>query len=310
MKISSLKNTKLYAFASTDIGTRQENQDNYLIIQKEEDRIIAKYLKDEQELVKPINNWNESKIRIAVADGMGGHANGRQIAEELIEELIKLPAQESLEGIRNEINVIHHKLYDRHLPHTEKSPGTTLIMADLDINTGKGVLLNVGDSRAYMLSKPVLWKKPAPVQITFDHSNAEFSYRDGEMDSETYMHHRNSQQIRIAQAIGFGSRGIVKDSDGNKPFRPDKKLRIDMKPDLSSSFKSHADVINFKISRRQIMMLSSDGLWSGEENGQWFYSKPLTGINQEITNQLIENVKERNINDNITLILCGWIIKN
>jgi Na+-transporting NADH:ubiquinone oxidoreductase, subunit NqrF len=58
MKISSLKNTKLYAFASTDIGTRQENQDNYLIIQKEEDRITAKYLKDEQELVKPINNWN------------------------------------------------------------------------------------------------------------------------------------------------------------------------------------------------------------------------------------------------------------
>ena len=303
-----LQTLNLVAFADSHIGTRQENQDNYLLIQKEHDKITAHFLKDEQKQSIHLSAWpDDSIIRIAVADGMGGHANGRQIAEQLIDELIELPPQYTPENLKQQISDIHKRLYDSYAPHAEKKPGTTLVMADINRQTGKGVLINVGDSRAYIIKKSFFKKNyPTIRQLTKDHSYAEFSYRDGELDKKLYINHINSQQIRIAQAIGLGSRGIIKDDEGFKPNRPDKEIRIDLKHELGKNFQTHADAFSFELKPDELIMLSTDGLWSGESTGHWNNNFLFNKISPHVLKQIIETALEQNANDNITLAISGF----
>ena len=296
------------AFAQSHKGPRPENQDNYLIIQKEKSQVIARYLKDEKPMSQPLSNWPNDITRIAVADGMGGHANGRQIAEQLVDELIQLPPQDSPESMRQHILTIHQQLYDDyHLPHDDKSPGTTLVMADIYCQTGKAVIINVGDSRAYMIRpRRFIQKLPEIDQLTRDHSYAEFAWRDGEIDQTTYDNNLNVQHNRLAQAIGFGSRGLLKDEEGFKPFQPDKGLRIDLVHDLAKEYKSHADAFHMTIKSNDILMLASDGLWSGIKTGHWLNDHLFSHLTSDILNQLIDTALHQDASDNITVVVSGF----
>jgi len=297
----------LQAYGDSDICNRNENQDNYLIMCHKNNETKAVFLKDQKKHTQIINDWNKEYIRIAVADGMGGHAHGRQISEKLIQELIKLEVQKTPDQMRKQILDLNIKLYDQYLPHNERSPGTTLILADIEVKTGKGVMINVGDCRAYILNKkPFMFNNWYIKQITYDQTDAEYSYRDGEMEKKDYMAHKNSNNNRIVQAIGFGSMGIIKDDNGRKPYRPDKNLRIDIESDLVSELKSHADSFYFQIKKNQILMISSDGLWSGISNGQWYFDKNISELNQDLVSHIIKEGLSKNANDNITVILCGF----
>jgi len=307
-KLFESKSRSLISFAQSHQGPRQENQDNYLIIQKEKNQVIARYLNDEKPISQPLPDWPDNMIRIAVADGMGGHANGRQIAEQLVSELLQLPPQYTPEAMKQHIIDIHHRLFDTfNLNHDDKSPGTTLVMADIHRQTGQAVLINVGDSRAYLI-QPRRFRKKLPVihQLTKDHSFAEFAWRDGEIDQTTYNNNLNVQHSRLAQAVGFGSRGLLKDEEGFKPFQPDKGLRIDLANDLSTKLKSHADAFQITIKSNDILMLSSDGLWSGESTGQWFNDHPFYDVTQALLTQLIDIAIHRNATDNITVAMSGF----
>jgi len=277
-ELLGMQSRSFIAFPLSYKGPRQENQDNYLIIQKLQDQAIARCLKDENEIRLPLKTWPDDIIRIAVADGMGGHANGRQIAEQLMDQLIQLQPQHSPETMKQQIIDIHNQLYDAYaIPHNDRSPGTTLVLADIHRQTGQAVLIHVGDSRAYLIQPRRFTKKlPDIRQLTKDHSFAEFSYRDGELDQTTYVNNLNIQKIRLAQAVGFGSRGILTDEDGFKPFRPDKRIRIFLAHDLTQKYRSQADDFYVTIKSNDILMLSSDGLWSGESTGQWYNEHMFT----------------------------------
>lgn len=307
-KLLKSKPGSFIAFAKSHKGHRQENQDNYLIIQKEQNQVIAQFLKDEKPISQPLSNWPDNITRIAVADGMGGHANGRQIAEELVQELIQLHPQNTPETMRQNINAIHQQLYDHyHLPHDDKSPGTTLVMADINHQTGQAVLINVGDSRAYLIQpRRFTQKLPMIRQLTKDHSFAEFAWRDGEIDNTTYANNLNARQTRLAQAVGFGSRGLLKDDEGFKPFQPDKGLRIDLVKDLATELKYHADTFHISIKSNDILMLSSDGLWSGESTGLWFNDHQFRHLTPDLLTKLIDTALQRNANDNITVVMSGF----
>jgi len=307
-KLFKSKPGSFIALALSHKGTRQENQDNYLIIQKEKNEVTARYLKDEKPMSQPISNWPDDITRLAVADGMGGHANGRQIAEQLVQELMQLPPQYSPESLKQQILSIHHQLYDHyHLPHNDKSPGTTLVMADIHHQTGQAMLFNVGDSRAYLIrTRRFTQKMPMVRQLTKDHSYAEFAWRDGEIDQTTYNNNLNVQNNRLAQAVGFGSRGLLKDKDGFKPFQPDKGLRIDLVKDLSKSLKTHADVFQMTFQSNDILMLASDGLWSAERTGHWFNDDLFNHLSSDLLIHLINTALHRNASDNITVVVSGF----
>ena len=72
--------------------------------------------------------------------------------------LIQLQPQHSPETMKQQIINIHNQLYDAYaIPLNVRSPGTTLVLADIHRQTVQAVLIHVGDSRAYLiLSLPSL----------------------------------------------------------------------------------------------------------------------------------------------------------
>ncbi len=292
----------LQAYASSDRGQfRDENQDNFLILQLEKDRVNACSLAEETYHKTIAKNWPETYIRVAVADGMGGHEGGRQISEAVIRGLMRIPPRKTPQAMRSAIMELHRKLRLKFSSKSEKSPGTTLVMADIERKSGKGVMLSIGDSRAFLLSKSQ-WD-----QVTHDHHISEFSWRDGEISREDYEKRLKAGGHRIAQALGYGAAGIVRDKNGHKPYRFDPGIRLDLEKELPPDLSEHADVFTFRFSPGDILMLASDGLWSAKSGGSWWKTVSGELFSQDGVNQLIQSaVKDHEVYDNVTVVMCGF----
>ena len=79
-------NTSVY----TDKGQRQENQDNYLVIQTEAGQAVAHYQYEQKPQRVKLDNWPPQMMRLAVLDGLGGHPLARQITEITCQELLDI----------------------------------------------------------------------------------------------------------------------------------------------------------------------------------------------------------------------------
>ena len=110
--------------AATDVGmVRPANQDSYLI----------------------------TPSSFAVADGMGGHAAG-EVASQLALAAFRddLPSAPSEDALRGAVSAANRAVYERSLEYVElRGMGTTLVGLALSADRAHGVLVNVGDSRAY-----------------------------------------------------------------------------------------------------------------------------------------------------------------
>jgi serine/threonine protein phosphatase PrpC len=110
--------------AASDVGmVRPANQDSYLI----------------------------TSSSFAVADGMGGHAAG-EVASQLALAAFRddLPAAPSEDALRGAVSAANRAVYERSLEYVElRGMGTTLVGLALSADRVHGVLVNVGDSRAY-----------------------------------------------------------------------------------------------------------------------------------------------------------------
>lgn len=108
----------------------------------------------------------------AVADGLGGHAAGEiasVLSIEALSETVKkgLSDASSLESTKTLLAKGFEKANEEVLRQAEAVPerygmGTTLVAALLN-EKGKGILANIGDSRAYMAGDKI-------IRITKDHS--------------------------------------------------------------------------------------------------------------------------------------------
>jgi protein phosphatase len=110
--------------AASDVGmVRPANQDSYLI----------------------------TSSSFAVADGMGGHAAG-EVASQLALAAFRddLPSAPSEDALRGAVSAANRAVYERSLEFVElRGMGTTLVGLALSADRAHGVLVNVGDSRAY-----------------------------------------------------------------------------------------------------------------------------------------------------------------
>lgn len=167
------------AFGLTDVGkVRKENQDSFII-----------------------HDIIEGKICV-VCDGMGGALAGN-VASELATEafvsniLLRRNSQHKTAdsaAVAEATNYANIKVYDRAFcdPNCE-GMGTTLVGGIFEAD--KAYIAHVGDSRAYMISRDVIW------QITTDHSYVEELVAQGKITrAEAKTHPRRNY---ITRALGI-----------------------------------------------------------------------------------------------------------
>ena len=156
----------------TDRGTvRTENQDVWAAFVARED--------------------TPNRIGLVVADGMGGHAGGREAAAAAVEAAVLRLRQGGTPP-----DLIHDSIHDanaavagvRH--QIGGDPGTTLVLAS--VQGPHAVIGNVGDSRAYVVRGGLI------TQLTFDHSWVGDEVRAGRLRAEDVRSHARRNVITRA----------------------------------------------------------------------------------------------------------------
>ncbi|GAB6141929.1 hypothetical protein JCM14076_26580 [Methylosoma difficile] len=303
-KRRTAKNFRAFAYSAK--GLRDGNEDNYLLIQSPDGHALAEYLKDQQIEQLPVPQWDNQKIRIAVADGMGGHQNGREAAELLVTELIKIAATGQVGRLANVVKALHSQLSKQLSGSGRNRPGSTLVVADIDCVTGLCVIANVGDSRAYLLREGRLH------QLSHDHVYCEFAWRDGDLSDEQYFNARSVSNASLTQAMGFGSHGIVRAADGSRPYEYNPNLRLDIKEDGQSwqhnwdKVKTeHRDVFLLQLEDDDVLLFASDGLWSMGQDCLWHPEITTPLSNAAALEKLVNAAIEAGSSDNATLVMCA-----
>jgi serine/threonine protein phosphatase PrpC len=280
-------------FAKSLKGNRNENQDNYLICRNNGEGLIAEYLQNQKKKYTYRSRF-ENFIRIAVADGMGGHDNGREAAESVIKKFANSDPVKQTKEMLELVKKIHKNLQKKFPTDSEKSPGSTLVVADINTKTGEAILINVGDSRAYL-------KRNNRFEcLTYDHTFTEFAFRDEEIDQEEYEKALNYKN-NLVQAMIYGSAGIIKEKDGYKPYRFSQDLRLDLPEDLPQDRANHADVFSLQLEKGDILVLATDGLFKDDPENEWQQLFNNNPINQEFVEKLVNKSSQR---DNVTTIVC------
>lgn len=167
-------------------------------------------------LVRPTNQDTllvDNRHRLwAVADGMGGHAGGdvasRLVMESLAEFALTLaqtpsaPNADEEERLTFILTTMAHQAHASILAHADRHPplcgmGTTLVMAHLlPLPTPRLLVLNVGDSRAYLLRAETL------TQLTRDHTLIEEQVRDGRLTPAQAARHPDRHVLTRAMGLG------------------------------------------------------------------------------------------------------------
>jgi len=287
-------------FAESACGLRQENQDNFLLISPSvadnnktpaaQASLLQKALR--KDLV--LNHWQQPFFRLAVADGMGGHEGGQQIAEALIHALCDLPPQTKPDVLREKIAAIHETLLEQYALDHLRSPGTTLVMADIQ-TSGKAVIANVGDSRAY------LWREQHWQQITYDQTLNEYDWRDNLLEGDAYRPHEKSH--RLAQAMGYGSYGLIKNEYDYRPRQLNRALRLDLAEELPEG-KKHPDIFTIQLAKGEALLLASDGLWNVPDNKSPLPLPHPTEITKPADLQaFLQRVQDHGSSDNMTAVM-------
>ncbi len=187
--------TQLQAGAGTDVGrVRQMNEDRYLA---------------------------DDKLNLyAVADGVGGHQAGEVASQTSVETLQRSFGEgaRTTEGLVVAAEAANQAVWQLAQGSKEKrGMGTTLTALALVQQDGEEqlALINVGDSRAYLLQQGEL------IQLTEDHSLVEELVRDGKLThAEAQVH---PQRSIITRALGMEPETEV-DSWEITPYQGDRIL--------------------------------------------------------------------------------------
>lgn len=121
-------------------------------------------------------------VALALADGMGGHAGGKESAEAAVEAAVHRlaeagPPERSLETAVRDANAAVAGVRDL----IGGDPGTTLVLACIE--DGRAWIANVGDSRAYLI------RGGQAQQLSHDHSWVGDEMRAGRLDANAARHH-------------------------------------------------------------------------------------------------------------------------
>lgn len=310
----------IFVAAGSVSGERPENQDNALLkFCNGSGQLETHYLQDQQWVVNEhlaAESWPPEQLRLCIFDGVGGHKGGRDASEKAAKIIADLPFSHSIDALIARLKQQHFILQEALATHGRgsKRPGTTLVLVDINIITGKSRFINIGDSRLYQRQavQAIEHKASDPNrhstqnknwqwrQLTADHTPNEFAWRDGKLDDKAISQARRENQA-IAQAFGFGSVGIAQDADGKKINGYHCGIRID----YPAANNSQVDVAEFHLAENDALLLATDGLWSHRMHCQPALSAFNNKPSREGLMALFEKEVTAGSTDNISAIyLC------
>jgi len=170
------------AVGQTDTGcVRRENEDAFIIHRfnsEDPDRSLG--------------------VLAVVADGVGGHAGGRQASTTSVEKIREYIGRDLSgnpgEALVNAVEETHRFLNEMAQANPSlKGMGTTCTA--VWANVGEAYVAQVGDSRAY------LFRNGSPVQITEDQTLVQKLFREGKISEEEIQNHPDRNII--LQALGI-----------------------------------------------------------------------------------------------------------
>ena len=247
----------------THLEEVDENQDNYLVIDTQG---RALHLRDQREhLVSGVERWPAGHVRLAILDGMGGHGNGREVAEATVQGLLELPACGDLETLGERLDALHDRLQQRFkteaLRTGQRRPGTTLTLLELPA-VGPGLLYHVGDSRLYQITTD----QAHP--LTVDHVPATAHLLQGFLDEQGWRQLVFEQdRAEISQAFVLGSTLFTDHAldDHLTPLEPSH---------LPPCLAGLADRRLLAIERGALLVLATDGMWACAQPHLWLQRWP------------------------------------
>ena len=161
------------AAGNTDVGlVRKENQDNFLILPKE--RLYA------------------------VADGMGGHAGGRQASAIAVEVLeVYLGGRKAIDrlAVEEALKLANARILQASRENKMSGMGTTVVLAYFEEAAGLWQIVHVGDSRAYAIDDVSIYP------LTRDHSLVSELLAQGGITPEEAKKH--PQRHILTRALGM-----------------------------------------------------------------------------------------------------------
>ncbi|MEZ5409370.1 MAG: PP2C family serine/threonine-protein phosphatase [Acidimicrobiales bacterium] len=132
-----------------------------------------------------------------VADGMGGHQGGETAATIAISEFVGITEPVGPSGLVELVEDANRAVFERAADPDLRGMGTTLVALTLRPAEGKISVVNVGDSRAYVVDGHALQ------QLTNDHSLVEDLVRQKRLTPEEAAHH--PQRNILTRALGISS---------------------------------------------------------------------------------------------------------
>jgi len=232
--------TELRAAGATDVGlVRAHNEDNYLA----DERLFA------------------------VADGVGGHKAGEVASQTAVDTLQREFREPTTDGLIDAVKTANRTVWNLAEANPEqRGMGTTLTAVALVDENGEErlALVNVGDSRAYLLQQGEL------EQLTEDHSLVEQLVREGQLTPEEAQVH--PQRSIITRALGLDPEVEV-DSWELTPYRGDR------------------------------ILLCSDGLTNEVTDDEIASTLRTVSDPNEAARQLIQEARDHGGSDNITCVI-------
>lgn len=268
MTITTPLAAHLLDFGSTlDIAARSQPSISQLLTLENQDNLVlidahghAMHLYDQDACHRRVPNWPQGHVRMAVLDGMGGHGQGRQVADAVAASLLQLPACQTLDQLCASLDRLHAKLQQQFTRPGDQDnfrrPGTTLTLVEIPPNQSP-LLYHVGDSRLYEISAS------SAQPLTIDHVPATSFALHGLLDEASWrqqVHREHRAHITQAFVLGNAFANLQElddalhalDSTNLPPFLrhlPDRRALI-LRPDA-------------------LYLLATDGLWACARPDQW-----------------------------------------
>lgn len=238
------------AWGLTDPGNiRKENQDSFRI--------------------EPLG---ETALLAVICDGMGGARSGNvagKLACEVFTEEVKrsfsseMTPEEAERMLRSAASLANISVFEHsQLSEEFNGMGTTLVACL--IYPKDGLVVNVGDSRAYLVDSDGIRR------ITTDHSVVEMMVRRGELTAEQAKNHPSKNLI--TRAVGTAKQVM-------------------------------SDVFHFEAEKDACIVLCSDGLSNEMADQEILFEVACGEQMDDCCQRLLEIAKERGAPDNVTVVL-------